>query len=99
MASTMTSWRARAPMGVSWSPRTPTSASAVQAGAALPSLILFRLGNRAPEHQVATLLGDLEQVAEDLDEGAIVVFTNDNIRIRRLPTRTDAPTSRRRAAR
>jgi len=53
--------------------------------AALPSLILFRQGNRAPEHQAATLLGNLEQVADDLDAGAIVVFTNDNIRIRRLP--------------
>ena len=55
------------------------------AGAAIPRPILFRQGNRAPEHQIATLLGDLEQVAEDLGEGAIVVFTNDNIRIRRLP--------------
>jgi predicted nuclease of predicted toxin-antitoxin system len=42
-------------------------------------------GQPGTEHQVATLLGDLEQVAEDLDEGAIVVFINDNIRIRRLP--------------
>ena len=32
-----------------------------------------------------TLLGNLEEVAEDLNAGAIVVFTNDNIRIRRLP--------------
>lgn len=47
--------------------------------------MLFRQGNRAPEHQAATLLGNLEQVSEDLDAGAIVVFTNDNIRIRRLP--------------
>jgi hypothetical protein len=31
------------------------------------------------------LLGNLEQVAEDLDAGAIVMFTNDNIRIGRLP--------------
>ncbi|MGA8044783.1 MAG: DUF5615 family PIN-like protein [Dermatophilaceae bacterium] len=48
-----------------------------RASAALPRLILFRQGDRA--------LGNLEQVAEDLDEVAIVVFTNDNIRIRRLP--------------
>jgi hypothetical protein len=32
-----------------------------------------------------TLLGNLGEVAEDLDAGAIVVFTNDNIRIRKLP--------------
>ncbi|MCA0435880.1 MAG: DUF5615 family PIN-like protein [Austwickia sp.] len=54
-------------------------------GASLPSLILFRQGNRAPEHQAETLLGNLVQVSDDLNQGAIVVFTNDNIRIRRLP--------------
>ncbi|MCA1783898.1 MAG: hypothetical protein ABR500_12810 [Dermatophilaceae bacterium] len=43
-----------------------------EADAALPSLILFRQGN-------------LEQVADDRDAGAIIVFTNDNIRIRKLP--------------
>ena len=37
------------------------------------------------EHLAETLLANLEQVAEDLDRGAIVVFTNDNIRIRALP--------------
>lgn len=57
----------------------------VRQDAPLPSLILFRQGNRAPEHQAETLLGNLEQVADDLDAGAIVVFTNDNIRIRELP--------------
>ena len=56
-------------------------------GLALPSLVLFRQGNRSPEHQAATLLDNLEQVAEDLDDGAIVVFTIDNIRIRTLPVR------------
>lgn len=53
-------------------------------GLALPSLVLFRQGNRGPEHQAMTLLGNLEEVAEDLNAGAIVVFTPDNIRIRRL---------------
>lgn len=57
----------------------------VRQGSALPSLILFRQGNRTPEHQGATLLGNLTEVAEDLDAGAIVVFTNDSIRIRQLP--------------
>ena len=37
-----------------------------RAGTALPSLVLFRQGNRAPEHQAATLLGNLEQIAEDV---------------------------------
>ncbi|MGH3446442.1 MAG: DUF5615 family PIN-like protein [Nocardioidaceae bacterium] len=54
-------------------------------GLALPSVVLFRQGNRRPEHQAATLLENLDEVAEDLNAGAIVVFTNDNIRIRRLP--------------
>jgi hypothetical protein len=52
---------------------------------ALPSLVLFRQGNRGPEHQAATLISNLDEVAEDRMAGAIVVFTNDNIRIRRLP--------------
>lgn len=56
-----------------------------RAHTSLPSLILFRQGNRTPEHQAATLFANLAQVADDLDAGAIVVFTNDNIRIRRLP--------------
>lgn len=54
-------------------------------GLALPSLVLFRQGNRGPEHQAATLLGNLDEVADDLDAGAIVVFTDHNIRIRVLP--------------
>ena len=54
-------------------------------GLALPSLVLFRQGNRGAEHQAATLLDNLDYVAEDLVAGAIVVFTDDNIRIRSLP--------------
>ncbi len=54
-------------------------------GLAQPSLVLFRQGNRGPEHQAATLLDNLDYVAEDLAAGAIVVFTDDNIRIRNLP--------------
>ena len=46
----------------------------------------FRQGNRGPEHQARTLLGNLVAVAENPNAGAIVVFTNDNIRIRRLPS-------------
>ena len=52
---------------------------------ALPSLVLFRQGNRTPEHQAATLLANLDEITDDLDAGAIVVFTNDSIRIRTLP--------------
>ncbi len=55
-------------------------------GLGLPSLALLRQGNRSPEHQALTFLGNLADVAEDLASGSIVVFTNDGIRIRRLPT-------------
>ena len=58
-----------------------------RSGAALPSLILFRQGNRSPEHRAAMLIGNLSQVAEDLEAGAVVVLTDDRIRIRRLPLR------------
>lgn len=55
-------------------------------GLLLPSsLVLLRQGNRSAEHHVATLLGNLAEVRDDLEAGAIVVFTNDSIRIRRLP--------------
>jgi predicted nuclease of predicted toxin-antitoxin system len=54
-------------------------------GLPLPSLVLFRQGNRGPEHQAATLLDNLDYVAEDLTAGAMVVITDDSIRIRNLP--------------
>jgi len=49
-------------------------------GLALPSLVLFRQGNRGPEHQAATLLDNLDYVAEDLAAGAMVVFTDAGFR-------------------
>ncbi len=54
-------------------------------GDVLPSLVLFRQGNRGPEHQAAVLLANLETVSDDLNSGSIVVFTDDRIRIRKLP--------------
>ena len=56
-----------------------------RADTTLPSLVLFRQGNRTPEHQAATLIANLDEITDDLDAGAIVVFTNDSIRIRTLP--------------
>ncbi|MFI5425808.1 DUF5615 family PIN-like protein [Aeromicrobium sp. UC242_57] len=53
--------------------------------ASMPSVVLFRQGNRGPEHQAEVLLANLEAVVDDLDNGSIVVFTDDRIRIRRLP--------------
>lgn len=55
-------------------------------GLGLPSLVLLRQGNRSPEDQALMLLANLADVAEDLESGSIVVFTNESIRIRRLPT-------------
>jgi len=53
---------------------------------ALPSLILFRARHlpRA-EHQAAVILRHLDSVADDLARGAILVVTDDRIRIRHLP--------------
>lgn len=56
-------------------------------GALLPSLVLLRQGNRSPLHRAATLLANLDEVADDLAAGAVVVLTDDRIRVRRLPLR------------
>ena len=54
--------------------------------ASLPSVILFRARNMPrAEQQAAVILRHLEDVAEDLDRGAILVVTDDRIRVRRLP--------------
>lgn len=50
-----------------------------------PSVILFRRGSpRRPEAQAALLLANLDRLVGDLQHGAIVVFRQDKIRIRRL---------------
>ena len=51
-----------------------------------PSVLLIRrlVGRRAAE-QASIILANLEPVQDDLDAGAIVVLTEDWIRIRRLP--------------
>ena len=56
-------------------------------GALLPSLVLLRQGNRSPLHRAATLLANLDEVGDDLAAGAVVVLTDDRIRVRRLPLR------------
>lgn len=51
-----------------------------------PSVILLRqLGQRRPDHQIRLLLSNVKQIAESLQEGAVVVFEETRIRVRRLP--------------
>ncbi len=50
-----------------------------------PSLILFRQGSpRRPDLQARLLLVNLHTFAEDLENGAIVVFRRNRVRVRRL---------------
>ena len=51
-----------------------------------PSLILLRRERpRRPQAQATLLLGHLDRLATDLDEGAVVVLEEARVRIRRLP--------------
>jgi predicted nuclease of predicted toxin-antitoxin system len=50
-----------------------------------PSFVLLRGLTGAPDHRLRLLADNLDQVEDDLLAGAIVVFTEDRIRIRRLP--------------
>jgi predicted nuclease of predicted toxin-antitoxin system len=54
-------------------------------GQDLPSVILFRQGNRRPEHYAVVIHSNLEAVTDDLAAGAVVTFGRDRIRIRKLP--------------
>ncbi len=54
--------------------------------AAGPSVLLIRrLAGRRAAEQSAIILANLDQIAEDLTAGAVVVIGDDWIRIRRLP--------------
>jgi len=51
-----------------------------------PSVLLIRrLAGRRAAEQSAIILANLDQIAEDLAAGAVVVIGDDWIRIRRLP--------------
>ena len=55
-------------------------------GAGAPSIILLRRSTPRRAEQLATLLlANLDQLTEDLLAGAIVVVTDVDLRIRRLP--------------
>lgn len=57
-----------------------------RSGASTPSVILIRrLAGRRAAEQAAIILANLDQVAEDLTAGAVVVLHEDSLRVRRLP--------------
>ncbi|HVA05779.1 MAG TPA: DUF5615 family PIN-like protein [Acidimicrobiales bacterium] len=65
---------------------TDFSALIARANRTSPSVVLFRrLGDRRAEQQARLLIDNLDQFAGSLDTGAIVVFTDERIRVRLLP--------------
>jgi predicted nuclease of predicted toxin-antitoxin system len=56
------------------------------ANATAPSVILFRSRHhRLADEQSAVILAHLDDIADDLEAGAVAVIADDRIRIRRLP--------------
>lgn len=54
--------------------------------ATVPSLVLFRARHMSrAEQQAAVILRHLGEIADNLEQGAVAVVTDDCIRVRRLP--------------
>jgi predicted nuclease of predicted toxin-antitoxin system len=65
---------------------TDFAALLAQAHLQRPSVVLFRRQrDRRAAKQARLLLDNLDAVAEDLEVGAVVVLTDDRLRVRRLP--------------
>lgn len=57
-------------------------------GATAPSLVLLRSADRlAPEAQARLLTTNLDAVADELDQGAVVTIARGHMRVRRLPVK------------
>lgn len=54
--------------------------------ATVPSVVLFRARHMPlAEHQAVIILEHLDEIADDLERGAMAVITDDRIRVRHLP--------------
>ena len=51
----------------------------------LPSMIIFRLKNTSPQFVLNRLQNILENCAEELNVGAVVIVSDERYRVRRLP--------------
>lgn len=50
-----------------------------------PSVIIFRCRNKSVNALLPLLVSNLERITNDLDAGAVAVFEDTRIRLRRLP--------------